>query len=68
MTPSVAYDPPRRRSLQIDSKYVAPLLISCILLVGHFTTGMLADWKKTALCIIVSIVMEAFFEIGRAHV
>lgn len=61
MTPSVAYDPPRRRSLQIDSKYVAPLLISCILLVGHFTTGMLADWKKTALCIIVSIVMEALF-------
>ena len=62
MTPAIAYDSPsRRRGFQIDSKYVAPILISCILLLGHFSTGMLADWRKTALCIIVSIVTEAFF-------
>ena len=59
MTPALATSQPTRRSFQIDSKYVAPLLISCILLVGHLTTGMLADWKKTALCIIVSILAEA---------
>jgi len=58
MSPALATDTPRPR-FQVDSKYVAPILISCILLLGHFTTGMLADWKKTALCIIVSIVFEA---------
>jgi enediyne biosynthesis protein E5 len=61
MTPALSYDPPAKRGFQIDSKYVAPILISCILLLGHFTTGMLADWRKTALCIIVSILTEAAF-------
>ena len=61
MTPALTANAPAKRSFQIDSKYVAPILISCILLVGHFTTGMLADWQKTALCIIVSILTEAIF-------
>lgn len=59
MTPALASPQSQGRSFQIDSKYVAPILISCILLVGHFTTGMLADWQKTALCILVSILTEA---------
>ncbi|MBB6052851.1 RnfABCDGE type electron transport complex subunit D [Armatimonas rosea] len=61
MTPALSYNAPAKRGFQIDSKYVAPLLISCILLLGHFTTGMLADWRKTAVCIIVSILTEAIF-------
>lgn len=61
MTPALTAGAPPKPGFQIDSKYVAPILISCILLVGHFTTGMLADWKKTALCIIVSVLTELVF-------
>ena len=59
MTPGIATTQTPRRSFQIDSKYIAPILISCILLAGHLTTGILADWTKTAVCILVSILVEA---------
>ena len=42
----------------IDQRFVAPLLISCILLVGHFTTGILESPLKTLLAILTSIAVE----------
>lgn len=43
---------------QIDSRYVAPLLISAILLAGHLSFGILEKPEKTALAIVTSILME----------
>ena len=53
---STAASTPRR--FQLDSRFVAPLLISAILLAGHLSFGMLEDWRKTAVCVLVSIVSE----------
>jgi Na+-transporting NADH:ubiquinone oxidoreductase subunit NqrB len=59
MTPSLTSAPAPARRFQIDSRFVAPLLISAILLAGHLSFGILEDWKKTALCVAFSIVCEA---------
>jgi hypothetical protein len=48
--------PPRR--FKYDSRFTAPLLITCILLAGQLTFGFLESWNKTALAIITSIVIE----------
>ena len=48
--------PPRK--FPIDSRFVAPALLSLILLIGHSMYQMLEDWRKTALCILVSIFTE----------
>ncbi len=47
-----------RRRLRFDSRYVAPLFITCILLVGHLSYGILESYRKTALAIAASIVTE----------
>jgi enediyne biosynthesis protein E5 len=49
-----------RSVLKIDNRYLAPALITCILLVGHLSFGILESYEKTALAIGVSI----FFEIA----
>jgi len=61
MTPSLTTAAPPAKRFQIDSRFVAPLLISAILLAGHLSFGILEDWKKTALCVTFSIVCEAVF-------
>jgi Na+-translocating ferredoxin:NAD+ oxidoreductase RnfD subunit len=48
---------PARRP-RFDSRYVAPLFITCILLVGHLSYGILESYKKTALAIAVALVTE----------
>jgi Na+-translocating ferredoxin:NAD+ oxidoreductase RnfD subunit len=47
-----------RKKFHFDNRYVAPLFITCILLVGHFSYGILESYKKTALAIVVSIIAE----------
>jgi Na+-translocating ferredoxin:NAD+ oxidoreductase RnfD subunit len=47
-----------RRKFRFDNRYVAPLFITCILLVGHLSYGILESYKKTALAIVVAIVTE----------
>jgi enediyne biosynthesis protein E5 len=42
----------------IDNRYVPPLFITCILLVGHLSFGILESYPKTLLAIGVSIVTE----------
>jgi Na+-translocating ferredoxin:NAD+ oxidoreductase RnfD subunit len=47
-----------KRKLRFDNRYVAPLFITCILLVGHLSYGILESYRKTALAIVVAIITE----------
>ena len=47
-----------KRWLSLDNKYVAPVFITLILLVGHFTFGILESYQKTLIAIVASIVTE----------
>jgi enediyne biosynthesis protein E5 len=49
---------PAKRKIRFDNRYVAPLFITCILLVGHLSYGILESYKKTALAIVVAIITE----------
>src|ERR1700719_2216526 len=50
---------PRWKSLiSLDNRYVAPAFITCILLVGHLSFGILESYPKTLLAIITSIALE----------
>jgi len=48
---------PSRKAL-IDSRYVAPIFITCILLVGQLTFGILESYPRTLLAIGTSIAAE----------
>jgi enediyne biosynthesis protein E5 len=47
-----------RSVLKFDNRYLAPALITCILLVGHLSFGILESYEKTALAIVVSVAFE----------
>src|SRR6476660_4064325 len=53
-----ALDLPARRKVRFDNRYIAPLFITFILLVGHLSYGILESYKKTALAIVVAIITE----------
>jgi enediyne biosynthesis protein E5 len=42
----------------LDSRYLPPLFITCILLAGNLTFGILESYQKTLLAIVASIVTE----------
>ena len=44
--------------VKFDNRYVAPLFITCILLVGHLFYGILESYERTALAIVSAIVAE----------
>src|ERR1051325_5657989 len=44
--------------LRLDNRYVPPLFITCILLVGHLAYGILESYERTALAIVAAIVTE----------
>jgi len=46
------------RGFRLDPRYVAPLFITFILLVGHLSYGILESYDKTALAIASAIVTE----------
>ncbi len=46
------------RKIQFDSRYLAPLFITCILLVGHLFYGILESYERTALAIASAIIAE----------
>ncbi|HSE32126.1 MAG TPA: hypothetical protein VLA93_11190 [Pyrinomonadaceae bacterium] len=58
----VTVNPPvetrERKKFRFDNRYIAPLFITCILLVGHLSYGILESYKKTVLAIIVAIIAE----------
>ncbi len=49
---------PIAKFFSIENPYLAPILITCILVAGHLTYGFLEAVPKTALAIITSIVTE----------
>jgi hypothetical protein len=44
--------------LSLDNRFVAPVFITCILVVGNLTYGMLESYSKTLLAIAASIIAE----------
>jgi Na+-translocating ferredoxin:NAD+ oxidoreductase RnfD subunit len=62
--PSASVTPPRvesnpwKRWFSLENRYLAPIFITCILLAGHLSFGILESYKKTLLAIVVSIVTE----------
>lgn len=48
----------QKRRFTFDQRYVAPLLVSAILVFGHLTQGILESPARTGLAIIVSILAE----------
>ena len=49
---------PRKPLLSLDNRYIAPAFITCILLVGHLSFGILESYQKTLLAIVTSIALE----------
>ena len=49
---------PLERFFSIENRYLAPLLITTILLVGQISFGLLESFSRTALAIAVSILFE----------
>ena len=63
MKPSTAaqkpIEPARwRRWLSLDNRYLAPALITCILIAGHLSFGILESWRMTLTAIATAIVIE----------
>ena len=44
--------------IKLDNRYIAPLFITCILLVGHLFYGILESYERTALAIVAALVAE----------
>src|SRR5215216_75679 len=47
-----------RRRFSLDNRYIAPLFITTILVVGHFAYGILESYERTALAIVSALVAE----------
>jgi enediyne biosynthesis protein E5 len=47
-----------KRFFSLENRYLAPIFITCILLAGHLSFGILESYKKTLLAIVVSIATE----------
>jgi Na+-translocating ferredoxin:NAD+ oxidoreductase RnfD subunit len=47
-----------KRTVSLDNRFIPPVFITCILLAGHFSFGMLESYPKTALAILMSILTE----------
>src|SRR5262245_22353518 len=47
-----------RRKFRFDNRYVPPLFITCILLVGHLSYGILESYQRTLLAIVAAILTE----------
>jgi Na+-translocating ferredoxin:NAD+ oxidoreductase RnfD subunit len=55
---TVAVSELRKPRLRLDNRYIAPLFITFILLVGHLSYGILESYPKTALAIVTALVTE----------
>jgi len=50
--------PTQRKLFSLDNRYIAPAFITCILLAGHLSFGILESYQKTLLAIVTSILLE----------
>jgi enediyne biosynthesis protein E5 len=48
----------RKPLFSLDNRYIAPAFITCILLAGHLSFGILESYQKTLLAIVTSIALE----------
>jgi Na+-transporting NADH:ubiquinone oxidoreductase subunit NqrB len=64
-SPSPPPAAPRKRLIGPENRYLAPIFITCILLVGHLSFGILESYQKTLLAIAVSIAAE--MALGRLY-
>ncbi len=58
--PAVALGPEggAAKRFRFDSRYIAPLFITCILVVGHLSYGILESYERTAIAILAAIATE----------
>jgi enediyne biosynthesis protein E5 len=49
---------PRVPRLHIDSRYLAPILVTLVLVMGQLTFGFLESWSRTILAILTAILTE----------
>lgn len=49
---------PVRRKFSLDNRYLPPLFITTILVVGHFAYGILESYERTALAIVAALITE----------
>jgi enediyne biosynthesis protein E5 len=47
-----------KRFFSLDNRYIAPMFITCILVVGQLSFGFLESYKKTGIAIAVSLIGE----------
>jgi enediyne biosynthesis protein E5 len=47
-----------KRFITLDNRYIAPIFITCILIAGHLSFGILESYRTTALAIVASILAE----------
>ena len=57
-TPPPAAPAGWKQLISLDNRYIAPIFITCILLVGHLSFGILESYQRTLLAIVVSIGTE----------
>jgi len=55
---SSAAEIPARSRIRLDNRYLPPLFITTILVVGHFAYGILESYERTALAIVAALVTE----------
>ena len=48
----------RKQFFSVDNRYLAPAFITCILLAGHLSFGILESYQKTLLAIVIAIATE----------
>jgi len=65
-TPVLSAPVQRKPFFSLDNRYIAPAFITCILLAGHLSFGMLESYPKTLLAIVTSISLELI--LGRIFV
>jgi len=58
LTPPPSSSGAWRQFVSLDNRYIAPIFITCILLVGHLSFGILDSYQRTLLAIVVSIATE----------
>jgi Na+-transporting NADH:ubiquinone oxidoreductase subunit NqrB len=58
ITPQAIEPASWKRFLSPENRYLAPMFITCILIVGHLSFGILESYKKTGMAIAASLLTE----------
>jgi Na+-transporting NADH:ubiquinone oxidoreductase subunit NqrB len=58
LTPQPMESATWKRFLSPENRYLAPMFITCILIVGHLSFGILESYKKTGMAIAASLLTE----------